>query len=250
VHYTPLTAIMNAVKNPSKERGVKMSSGLQSADHETTVCAALQVCDCGLTDYRKVLEVQFALCEERKQGRIPDTVLLVEHPSVITLGARQSRNKLLDNRNDLMRSGIDVVDVRRGGGTTAHNPGQLVIYPILYLPPLGLCISDYIRKLELIGIELLRHLGVESVSKPGSPGLWIEDRKIASIGVRVSRLTTYHGMAINIHNDLGIFDSIVPCGLDDVEMTSVLKETGNRCSMTEVKKRLTLSLKTHLSGDR
>ncbi|MEJ2705410.1 MAG: lipoyl(octanoyl) transferase LipB [Sedimentisphaerales bacterium] len=225
-----------------------MSSGLQTLEQKMTARSTLQVHDCGLTDYRTVLEMQLALRAERQQNEIPDTVLLVEHPPVITLGARQSRNKLLVSRGNLTRNGIDVVDVRRGGGTTAHNPGQVVIYPVLHLPSLGLCISDYVRKLELIGLELLRQLGVESARKPGSPGLWVEDRKIASVGVRVSRLTTYHGMAINIHNDLSIFDSIVPCGIDNVEMTSVLKETGNRPSMTEVKERLTPLLRAHLSG--
>ncbi|MHC4112966.1 MAG: lipoyl synthase, partial [Planctomycetota bacterium] len=150
-------------------------------------------------------------------------------------------------RESLTQKGIDVVDIRRGGGTTAHNPGQLVVYPILNLQELDLGISEYIRELETIGAELLEESGVRSQQRKGLRGLWIDNRKIASIGVRVSKFVTYHGMAINIQNDLSIFDYITPCGLDGVEMTSVLKETGKRHSMTQVKKQLSQLLIKHLT---
>jgi lipoate-protein ligase B len=207
----------------------------------------LHISDCGLADYREVLQLQHQLREKRLKGNIPDTALIAEHPAVITLGARQSANKLRANREDLAHRHIDVVDIRRGGGTTAHNPGQLVFYPILHLQQLGLGISEYIRQLEAIGIELIQKLGVHSSRRKGFPGLWVGPRKIASIGVRVSKFITYHGMAINIQNDLSIFDFIVPCGLDDIEMTSVLKETGERHSMNRVKKRLSQVLIRHFS---
>ena len=142
---------------------------------------------------------------------------------------------------------IDVVDIRRGGGTTAHNPGQLVFYPILHLQQLNLGISEYIRELESIGVELLEQLGVHAERQKGFPGLWIGTKKIASIGVRVSKFITFHGMAINIQNDLSIFEFITPCGLDDVKMTSVLKETGKRHSMSQVKERLSQLLIRHFS---
>lgn len=209
----------------------------------------LQIHDCGLSDYRQILQMQQLLREKRQQNEIPNTVLIVEHPAVITLGARQSSNKLLTNREDLAKKHIDVVDVRRGGGTTAHNPGQLVYYPILNLQKAGLGINEYIRELEAIGAELLDQLDVHSARRKGAPGLWIGERKIASIGVRVSRHITYHGMAINIQNDLSIFDFIVPCGLDNVEMTSVLKETGKRHSMNQIKQKLTKLLTEHFSSN-
>jgi len=207
----------------------------------------LQIHDCGLSDYRQILQMQQLLREKRQQNEIPNTVLIVEHPAVITLGARQSSNKLLTNREDLAKKHVDVVDVRRGGGTTAHNPGQLVYYPILNLQKTGLGINEYIRELETIGIELLDQLDVHSSRRKGAPGLWVDGKKIASIGVRVSRYITYHGMAINIQNDLSIFDFIVPCGLDNVEMTSVLKETGKRHSMNQIKQKLTKLLTEHFS---
>ncbi|MHC4173774.1 MAG: lipoyl(octanoyl) transferase LipB [Planctomycetota bacterium] len=231
---------------------------------------SLHICDCGLAEYREVLQLQHKLCEKRRKGKIPDTVLIAEHPAVITLGARQSANKLRASKEDLAQRHIDVVDIRRGGGTTAHNPGQLVFYPILHLQQLGLGISEYIRQLEAIGSELLEQLGVHSYKglslsnekeilrcaandkrgtkeRKGFPGLWVGPRKIASVGVRVSKFITYHGMAINIQNDLSIFDFIAPCGLDDIEMTSVLKETGKHYSMNQLKERLSQLLIRHFS---
>lgn len=207
----------------------------------------LQIRDCGVADYREILQLQYQLREERKKDKIPNTVLLVEHPAVITLGARQSANKLMVRREELAEKHIDLVNIRRGGGTTAHNPGQLVFYPILNLQHLGLGISEYIRQLEQIGAELLEQLNVYSTRRKSFPGLWVGNKKIASIGVRVSKFITYHGMAINIQNDLSIFDFIIPCGLDNLEMTSVLNETGKRCSMSQVKERLSQILIRHFS---
>ena len=201
--------------------------------------------DCGLAHYRELLQLQHWLQEKRRQGEITDTVLVVEHTPAITLGARQSANRLLADRDELAQRKIDVVQIRRGGGTTAHNPGQLVFYPILHLRDLNLGISGYVRELETIGIELLEQLGVCGRRRKGFPGLWVGDRKIASIGVRVSKSVTCHGMAINIRNDLSIFDLLIPCGLDGVEMTSVLRETGMLHPMRQVKMMLAELLKNH-----
>jgi lipoate-protein ligase B len=221
------------------------------------ISCLLDIRDCGLGHYHQILQLQQRLREQRQQNEIPDTILIVEHPAVITLGARQSSNKLLVSREDLAQKHIDVVDVRRGGGTTAHNPGQLVFYPILNLQKAGLAlhqsgtglgINTYIRELETIGAELLERLSVHGTRLQGAPGLWVGKRKIASIGVRVSRYITYHGMAINIQNDLSIFDYIVPCGLDNVEMTSVLKETGKRHSMSKIKQDLAGLLTEHFQS--
>ncbi len=206
----------------------------------------LAIHDCGLAGYRDVLALQQRLQEQRRGGVVGDTVLVVEHPPVITLGAHKSSNKLLSSPEELARRGIDLVEIRRGGGTTAHNPGQLVFYPILNLQELGLDINRYVRTLEQIGIELLAELGVESDRQKGFPGLWVGPRKIASIGVRVSRFVTCHGMAINIQNDLGIFGCMVPCGLDGVVMTSAQKETGRVYEMNQVKGQLAALLRRHL----
>jgi lipoyl(octanoyl) transferase len=175
--------------------------------------------------------------------------LIVEHPAVITLGARQSLNKLRLGREDLATRHIDVVETRRGGGATAHNPGQLVCYPIVNLQELGLGIGQYIRTLEAIGAQLLDTFGLHSTRRKGFPGLWIDERKIASIGVRVSRFVTYHGIAINIQNDLSIFDFVVPCGLDNVEMTSAQRETGRACTMNQTSRALAILLRQHFDTD-
>lgn len=215
------------------------------------------ICNCGLADYRDLLDLQHRLRDERQRGEIPDTVLIIEHKPVITLGARQSANKLLVSRDELAQKQIDVVEIRRGGGATAHNPGQLVFYPILNLQDLKLGINEYIRELEAIGIELLEQLGVKSQRRKGFPGLWVVrqdspqvgEKKIASIGVRVSKSVTCHGMAINIQNDLSIFDYIIPCGLENVRMTSVFNETGKKCSMQEAKDHLSRLLVRHFGPE-
>jgi lipoate-protein ligase B len=207
----------------------------------------LQIRDCGLSEYRQILDLQLELLEELRNEKIPNTVLIVEHPDVITLGVRQSKNKLLISTEELKSKNIDAVEIRRGGGTTAHNPGQLVFYPILNLKQLSLGISEYVRTLEKIGQELLMQFNLKSDVKKGYPGLWIGKRKIASIGVRVSKFITYHGMAINIQNDLSIFNYIKPCGLENIEMTSLSKETGEKYSMNPVKEKLTEILIRHLS---
>jgi len=210
----------------------------------------LTIRDLGCAAYREVLDLQNELNEQRRADEIGDTVLIVEHPPVITLGARQSANKLLIDPNLLAQRGIDLVPIRRGGGATLHNPGQLVFYPILNLQQIGLGVSEYIRTLEAIGIDLLAEWGLSSQRRKGYPGLWIEERKIASIGVRVSRQVTRHGMAINIANDLSLFNLMVPCGLSGVQMTSVEKETGQEADMAQAKTHLIALLRRYFQGPR
>ncbi len=210
---------------------------------EETTGATLEIQDLGLADYREVLARQQALSEARRADQIGDTILIVEHPPVITLGARQSANKLLIGRDELAARHVDLVEIRRGGGTTAHNPGQLVFYPILHLQQRHLGITEYVRTLEALGMNLLDGLGLRGQRQKGFPGLWVNQRKIASIGVRVSRSVTRHGMALNISNDLSLFDLMIPCGLDGVEMTSVEKELGQPQNMPEIKTQLTALLR-------
>ncbi len=199
----------------------------------------LDIRDCGIMAYGKALHLQRDLVRQRIDGRIADTILLIEHEPVITLGIRKTENILLSTKEDLKEKGIELHSVKRGGGTTAHNPGQIVIYPILNIKTIGFGVSDYVRQLEAIGIELLGELGIKSERKKGLPGLWVGEKKIASIGVKIRKYVSFHGMAININNDLGIFDNIVPCGLDGVVITNVLKETCNEIAMDEIKTKLT-----------
>ncbi len=205
-------------------------------NNTTENSCALTIRDCGLIGYQKALDLQKDIVAKRREDQIKDTVLMLEHPAVITLGARDSANILTKNKDEIIADGIEIFETRRGGGTTAHNPGQLVIYPIVNIHRRNLGINEYVRMLEAIGIEILQAFDVDASTRKGYPGLWVKSRKIASIGVRVSKGVTYHGMAINIANDLGIFDNMVPCGLNDVEMTSILKETGKQIPMEQVKK--------------
>jgi len=215
---------------------------------EKATASSLKVADCGLVRYRQLLQRQLQLRDKRRSNEIGNTVLLAEHYPVITLGARQSANKLLVRPDELAQRHIDLVPIRRGGGATAHNPGQLLCYPILDLRQLRLGISEYVRHLEAFAAELLDCFGVSAQRKKGFPGLWVGARKIASVGVRVSRFVTYHGIALNIDNDLGIFDLIIPCGLEAVAMTSVLRETGRRPPMAKVKDTAAGLVRTYFSS--
>jgi lipoyl(octanoyl) transferase len=207
----------------------------------------LAIRDCGLVRYGEALELQQDLCQQRQEEKICNTVLLVEHEPVITLGARKSENKLLVAGHELEKQDIEVVKVGRGGGTTAHNPGQLVVYPIVKLRSLDLSVNEYVRKLELIGIKVFEHFGVKCDRREGFPGLWAIEKKIGSIGVQVKRGVTLHGMALNINNNLEIFANIVPCGIEKVVMTSLSQETGRKVSMAEVKEKVSELCRAHLT---
>ena len=198
-------------------------------------CFELVIREYGLMRYEEALNLQQDLCQQRQEDKVRNTILVVEHEPVITLGARKSENKLLASEEELKKKGIEVVKVGRGGGTTAHNPGQLVVYPIVKLRSLRLGVNEYVRELESIGIELIGKFGVECDRRKGYPGLWIGEKKIGSIGVQIKRGVTLHGMAINVNNDLSIFANIVPCGIENVIITSLTKETGREVSMEAIK---------------
>ena len=185
--------------------------------------------DCGKIPYAEALDLQFQLQKERTENTIPNIYLLLEHPPVITMGARKADNKLLTTAEEMAQQGIHLEQIRRGGGATSHNPGQLVVYPIVNLRSLGFRVVPYVHYLEQIGIELAASYGISCSRKKGFPGLWVETGlKIASIGVQINVGITMHGIAINLNNDLSIFSHIIPCGLEGVEMTSVEKESGNK----------------------
>ena len=205
---------------------------------EKIIRQALDIIDCQISDYETVFEMQLRCLDQAVNEEGRGFVILVEHYPVITLGANEIENKFAESSHNIAQAGIDVIRTRRGGGTTAHNPGQLVVYPIINLRSIGLGVNEYIRELENVGIELLKGFGLVAERLAGYPGLWIENRKISSIGVRVSKGVTHHGMAINIANDLSIFDSIVPCGIEGVQMTSLQNELADSGGIDEVKVRL------------
>jgi lipoate-protein ligase B len=216
-----------------------MPVGLTTASGTTAgACPNVRVRDCGRLGYNEALVMQASLAESRAAGNVPDTILILEHDPVITLGTNKASNMLRKRPDIIEAAGVRIVESGRGGGATAHNPGQLVCYPVLGLRSRGLGPSEYIRALESAGIDFLRLLGVTAGQRKGLPGLWAGGEKIASVGVRITRGVSLHGMALNICNDLGIFDLIVPCGLSDVRMTSVMKVTGRIPSMTAARRLL------------
>lgn len=177
--------------------------------------------DLGTVPYAEALELQNTLQLARREGSIPDVILLLEHPSVVTLGIHASENILRVDESALSAADIGVERIRRGGGATGHEPGQLVMYPIVRLPSRGLRVVPYVRFLEESAIRLLSSYGIPAMRRQRFPGVWInEQRKIASIGVQINEQTTMHGIALNMINDLSIFQVMVPCGLHGVDMTS------------------------------
>jgi len=162
-------------------------------------------------------------------------LLLCEHLPVITLGLHAQHNQLLCSKEQLEALGIQVVPTRRGGGSTAHNPGKLVLYPIMKLSAFGFRIATFVHAIEQLGMQVLQKTEVSSIRKVRYPGLWVGDKKIASLGTQILRGVSMHGIAINLYNDLTLFEYIVPCGIEGVQMTNALREGGIRIPMEQLK---------------
>ncbi len=195
----------------------------------------MRVCELhelGRISYSAALTLQGELVEKRKQGLIPDQFLLLEHPHVITLGRNGRPEHLLAGPEALRRAGIEFHHTDRGGDITYHGPGQVVGYPILDLRAWRRDVVAYVRGLEQVIIEALAEFGLRAGRVAGRTGVWIEDRKIAAIGVHVSRWVTSHGFALNVSTDLSYFRYIVPCGLA-APVTS-MAEQGAPASPAEV----------------
>lgn len=189
----------------------------------------------GRLGYADGVERQKALVEARRAGGIPDTLLFVEHPPVITLGVR-TRGATTNVRADaaaLSAHGVEVHETGRGGDVTFHGPGQLVGYPILDLKPDRQDVHRYVRDLEEVLIRTAGDFGIEAGRVKGYSGAWVGDRKLAAIGVRISRWITSHGFALNVTTDLAGFDLIVPCGIADRGVTSLSALLGRDVPMAE-----------------
>jgi len=189
----------------------------------------------GRVPYRYAWDLQRACVEAVRAGAQPDSLLLLEHPHVFTIGRRGDGSTLLWSEEECSRRGVDLVWTDRGGDATYHGPGQLVGYPILDLRRLSSDVLRYIRDRERSLISYLRSLGIES--EPGSPGMtgvWSRGAKVAAIGVKLNQTVTSHGFALNLTTDLGIFNSgIVPCGLVGKRATSVLELGGPRIEVAD-----------------
>jgi lipoyl(octanoyl) transferase len=195
----------------------------------------LEVRDLGLIPYAEALALQTDLIVRRRTGDIPDQLLLLQHPHVITLGTASSASHVLADESRRRDLGIDLIDVGRGGDVTYHGPGQLVGYPILDLKPDRKDVHRYLRDLEAVLVRTLDQIGIHGEPVPDLTGVWVDGRKIGAIGVRVSSgWITSHGFALNVSNDLSYFDTIVPCGIQDVSVTSVTQELGRPVDVSDV----------------
>src|SRR5262249_36220189 len=187
--------------------------------------------DLGTLDYSAPLAVQENLLAAKQRESLPDVLLFVEHPHVITLGRGG------DEANALAAGNIPVLRTSRGGDVTYHGPGQLVVYPIVDLKSkLRKDVHRYLRYLESAAIRTFAHFGIAAERGPPWTGIWIGDKKIAAIGVAVRRGVTYHGLALNVSTDLNYFRRIVPCGLSWSQVTSMEKELGAKVPTEDVKK--------------
>ena len=202
--------------------------------------ATLTVSDLGVVDYGAALDLQTAMVSARIEGRIGDTLLLMQHPHVFTLGRGADERFVLANP-----ANVATYRVSRGGQVTYHGPGQLIGYPIIKLEGRARDVTLYLRNLEQAMIDALRELDLGADRRPGLTGIWIATRKIASIGVGIRRWVTYHGFALNVSTDLSFFDSIVPCGIEGCRMTSINENigVGRQVSVSE----FSASMRTHFA---
>ena len=202
----------------------------------TKSCRELAVRRLGVLRYTEALDVQKALVADRQAGRVPDTLLLLEHPHVITLGvgARHSRANILVSPQELERRGVELHEAPRGGNATYHGPGQLIGYPVLDLRPDRRDVHRYVRDLERVLIRTAQAFNVAAASQPRLTGAWVGTEKLAAIGVRLSRWVTSHGFALNVATGLDYFKLIHPCGIDDRGVTSLVALTGQRLTVRDV----------------
>lgn len=190
----------------------------------------------GRVPYAEAVELQHSVRDALRRGEGPERFLLLEHPHVYTLGRNADASDVLAGPEWLRARGVEVAECNRGGQVTYHGPGQLVGYPVVNLNPDRRDIRRYVRDMQEALVRTLAEYGIDAHPRDGAEhiGVWVGERKIASIGVHLSRWITTHGFALNVSTDLSYFSGIIPCGLDQVEMTSVERLTGTAPALPEV----------------
>lgn len=194
--------------------------------------------DFGLIDYKQAWDLQIDTFNLRKENKTADTLFLLEHPHTYTLGRVADKKNLIGSDEYLKEKEISVYEIDRGGDITYHGPGQIVGYPIIDLADWNKDTHKYLRALEEVIILTCAEYGIVCGRNPQFTGVWIDDRKIAAIGIKVSRWVTMHGFAFNVKTDLSLFDGIIPCGISDKAVTSLEKETNKTIELFEVKEKL------------
>lgn len=184
--------------------------------------------------YEKGLDLQKELFRLRKLNKIPDIILLLQHPPTFTIGKSGARKNILLSSDLLQEMGIKVFRIGRGGDVTAHNRGQLVVYPIIDIKKYCKSVPEFINFLEEVIIKTLSEFDIIAGRKNGYPGVWIGNRKIAAIGIKLSRYVSMHGIALNVKNDLSLFNFINPCGIEKCQITSIENELLQTIEMEKV----------------
>ncbi|MBK9099749.1 MAG: lipoyl(octanoyl) transferase LipB [bacterium] len=198
----------------------------------------LTYCDLGFIDYKEAWDLQHVIHSKRVSGELDDILFLLEHPNTYTLGKTAHKDNLVGSKDYLRQNQISVYDIDRGGDITYHGPGQIVGYPIIDLNNWCKDTHKYLRALEEVIINTCEEYGLKCGRNEKHTGVWIDDRKIAAIGIKVSRWVTMHGFAFNVNTDLHLFTGIIPCGIQDKSVTSLKQELGNEINIDEVKEKL------------
>lgn len=191
-----------------------------------------------LIEYKKAWDLQYHIHFLRVNNEIEDTLLLLEHPNTYTLGKTAHIENLISDKDFLEKNSISVFNIDRGGDITYHGPGQLVGYPIINLTEWYQDSHKYLRALEEVLIQVCNDYGLKAERNTKYTGVWIEDRKIAAIGIKISRWVTMHGFAFNVNTDLNLFNGIIPCGITDKSVTSLQKELGKSIPISELKEKV------------
>ena len=207
------------------------------------------IIDLGLIDYQKAWDLQHLLWSKRVEGELPDLLLFLEHPHVITLGRRGNRSHLLASQEVLEAMRIPIFHVERGGDVTYHGPGQMVVYPIFDLKEYGYRLIRYIGQLEEVILRILKDFGIEGRRDPLNRGVWVDGEKIASVGVAIKRWVSFHGFSLNYETDLKYFELINPCGLEEKKMTSMAKILGREISREDLVERIDFHFKQIFERD-
>ena len=195
-------------------------------------------CDLGFIDYKDAWNLQKAIHQSRAKNKIDDIFFLLEHPHTYTLGKTADKKNLVGDKKYLDENNISVYDIDRGGDITYHGPGQIVGYPIINLTNWKQDTHKYLRSIEEIIIRVCNEYGLDAKRIEKLTGVWIDDRKICAIGIKVSRWITMHGFAFNINTDLNLFNGIIPCGISDKQVTSLSKELNREITLTEAKEKI------------
>lgn len=203
--------------------------------------------DLGIIDYREAWDLQKNTFDLRRNGDIADTLYLLEHPHTYTLGKVADKKNLIGDDEYLRKNKISVYEIDRGGDITYHGPGQIVGYPIIDLSQWKQDTHLYLRSLEEVIILTCRDYNLETGRIDGLTGVWIENRKIAAIGIKVSRWITMHGFAFNVNTDLNLFNGIIPCGIQDKQVTSLEKELNSPIDIADVKQKILKNFATVFS---